>query len=79
MPYQRSTQPNIEGNPIDFNSYLGSKFKGRGIVQGQRPEGGDAGGNVVATGTPEEIMKVKASHTGRYLKEHLSRSNGHHR
>ena len=40
------------------------------------PEGGDAGGYVVATGTPEEIMKVKASHTGRYLKEYLARSNG---
>ncbi len=40
------------------------------------PEGGDRGGQVVATGTPEEIMKVKASHTGRFLKEHLSRSNG---
>ncbi len=40
------------------------------------PEGGDAGGYVVATGTPEEIMKVKASHTGRYLTEHLARSNG---
>jgi excinuclease ABC subunit A len=41
------------------------------------PEGGDAGGHVVATGTPEEIMKVKASHTGRYLREYLARSNGH--
>jgi excinuclease ABC subunit A len=41
------------------------------------PEGGDAGGRVVATGTPEEIMKVKESHTGRYLKAHLARSNGH--
>ena len=40
------------------------------------PEGGDAGGYVVATGTPEEIMKVKASYTGRYLKEHLAKSNG---
>jgi excinuclease ABC subunit A len=30
------------------------------------PEGGDAGEYVVATGTPEEIMKVKKSHTGRY-------------
>jgi excinuclease ABC subunit A len=40
------------------------------------PEGGDAGGFVVATGTPEEIMKVKASHTGRYLKAHLMGSNG---
>ncbi len=40
------------------------------------PEGGDAGGFVVATGTPEEIMKVKDSHTGRYLREYLARSNG---
>ena len=40
------------------------------------PEGGDAGGHVVATGTPEEIMKAKASHTGRYLREYLARSNG---
>ncbi len=40
------------------------------------PEGGDAGGYVVATGTPEEIMKVKSSHTGKYLKEHLTHLNG---
>jgi excinuclease ABC subunit A len=40
------------------------------------PEGGDAGGHVVATGTPEEIMHVKESHTGRYLRAHLARSNG---
>jgi excinuclease ABC subunit A len=32
------------------------------------PEGGDRGGNVVATGTPEEIVRVPHSHTGRYLK-----------
>jgi excinuclease ABC subunit A len=38
------------------------------------PEGGEAGGHVVATGTPEEIMKVKGSYTGRYLKRHLSES-----
>ena len=41
------------------------------------PEGGDAGGHVVATGTPGTIMKVKASHTGRYLRAHLAKSNGH--
>ena len=41
------------------------------------PEGGDAGGHVVVTGTPEEIMRVKESHTGHYLREHLARSNGH--
>lgn len=36
------------------------------------PEGGDAGGEVVATGTPEEILKNARSHTGHYLKEVLS-------
>jgi len=35
------------------------------------PEAGPAGGKVVAMGRPEEIAKVKASHTGRYLKEAL--------
>ncbi|MEM9798609.1 MAG: excinuclease ABC subunit UvrA [Pseudomonadota bacterium] len=35
------------------------------------PEGGDGGGTVVATGTPEEIAEVEASHTGRYLKPML--------
>ncbi len=32
------------------------------------PEGGDGGGQVMATGTPEDIAKNKASHTGRFLK-----------
>jgi excinuclease ABC subunit A len=40
------------------------------------PEGGEGGGQVVAKGTPEEIMKVKASHTGRFLRAHLAQSNG---
>ncbi|MDD3410725.1 MAG: DNA helicase UvrA, partial [Eubacteriales bacterium] len=31
------------------------------------PEGGDGGGKVVATGTPEEVAKVKKSYTGQYL------------
>jgi excinuclease ABC subunit A len=37
------------------------------------PEGGDGGGEIVASGTPEEIARVKASYTGRYLKEVLHR------
>jgi excinuclease ABC subunit A len=41
------------------------------------PEGGDKGGYVVATGTPEAIMRAKESYTGKYLREHLARSNGH--
>jgi excinuclease ABC subunit A len=35
------------------------------------PEGGHAGGEVVATGTPEDIAACKASYTGRFLKAHL--------
>ena len=35
------------------------------------PEGGDKGGTVIATGTPEEITKVKESYTGQYLKKYL--------
>ncbi len=35
------------------------------------PEGGDKGGEVIATGTPEEIAKAEKSHTGRYLKKVL--------
>jgi excinuclease ABC subunit A len=33
------------------------------------PEGGEAGGELVATGTPEEIAATPASYTGRFLKE----------
>ena len=35
------------------------------------PEGGIRGGNIVATGTPEEICKCKKSYTGRFLKKML--------
>ncbi|PIC69510.1 excinuclease ABC subunit A [Sporosarcina sp. P16b] len=37
------------------------------------PEGGDKGGEIVATGTPEEIAEVKESYTGKYLKTILER------
>mgnify|MGYP004606772129 CR=1 FL=1 len=35
------------------------------------PEGGDAGGTIIAEGTPEEIVKVPNSYTGKYLKPYL--------
>jgi excinuclease ABC subunit A len=35
------------------------------------PEGGAAGGQIVATGTPEQIVRARASHTGRYLAPYL--------
>lgn len=36
------------------------------------PEGGDGGGQIIATGTPEAVAKNKKSHTGRFLKHLLS-------
>ncbi|TFI49839.1 ATP-binding cassette domain-containing protein, partial [Micrococcus endophyticus] len=36
------------------------------------PEGGSGGGTIVATGTPEEVARVEASHTGRFLAELLA-------
>ncbi|HUI24510.1 MAG TPA: excinuclease ABC subunit UvrA, partial [Candidatus Kryptonia bacterium] len=37
------------------------------------PEGGPGGGSVVATGTPEQVAAVEASHTGRYLRDALAK------
>ncbi|MBI1871427.1 MAG: excinuclease ABC subunit UvrA [Chlamydiae bacterium] len=39
------------------------------------PEGGDLGGNIVFQGTPEEMVKCEASHTGRFLKKELEEKN----
>lgn len=36
------------------------------------PEGGDGGGEIVATGTPEDVAAVERSHTGRYLNQMLN-------
>ena len=37
------------------------------------PEGGEGGGTVIATGTPEEVAEVKESYTGHYIKKYLSK------
>ena len=37
------------------------------------PEGGDNGGTIVATGTPEEVANMEGSYTGQYLKKVLAR------
>ena len=37
------------------------------------PEGGDQGGQIVAIGTPEEVVKVKESYTGQFLKPLLEK------
>jgi excinuclease ABC subunit A len=40
------------------------------------PEGGDRGGYLVAEGTPEEVARVRESHTGQFLKKYLNGPNG---
>jgi excinuclease ABC subunit A len=37
------------------------------------PEGGRGGGTLIAQGTPEDVMKVKKSYTGQFLKMHFER------
>ena len=37
------------------------------------PEGGDGGGEIVAQGTPEDVVKAKRSYTGAFLKPVLAR------
>jgi excinuclease ABC subunit A len=37
------------------------------------PEGGDAGGEIIATGTPEKVASTEASYTGQFLKPILMR------
>ena len=40
------------------------------------PEGGTKGGNIIAQGRPEEIVKCKSSYTGKYLREYLGTKRG---
>ena len=39
------------------------------------PEGGEAGGEVIAEGTPEEVSENSKSYTGKFLKRMLSKNN----
>ena len=43
------------------------------------PEGGDGGGEIVAAGTPEDVVKVKRSYTGQFLKPVLARKEARRR
>jgi hypothetical protein len=40
------------------------------------PEGGDQGGKIIATGTPEQVARNAQSHTGRFLAKVLANGNG---
>jgi excinuclease ABC subunit A len=41
------------------------------------PEGGDAGGHIVATGTPEQVAQIETSYTGQYLRPVLAEGRSH--
>ena len=40
------------------------------------PEGGERGGRIIATGTPEQVAATPGTHTGHYLKEALTTAGG---
>jgi excinuclease ABC subunit A len=60
-----------EGNTVVVIEHNLDVIKTADYVIDLGPEGGQHGGTVVACGTPEEIARVEASHTGRYLRPYL--------
>jgi len=56
-----------EGNTIVVIEHNLDVIRAADWVIDLGPEGGNGGGQVVATGTPEEVARVPGSHTGRYL------------
>ncbi|AIK95592.1 excinuclease ABC subunit UvrA [Candidatus Odyssella acanthamoebae] len=61
-----------QGNTVVVIEHNLEVIKTADYIIDMGPEGGHKGGEVVAEGTPEEIVKVKASYTGKYLKEYLA-------
>ena len=62
-----------EGNTVVIIEHNLDVIKTADWVIDLGPEGGNRGGEIVATGTPEQIAKVKGSYTGQYLKPLLAR------
>ncbi|MGL6121030.1 MAG: excinuclease ABC subunit UvrA, partial [Fusobacteriaceae bacterium] len=62
-----------KGNSVIIIEHNLDVIKSADYVIDIGPEGGDAGGTVLATGTPEEIAKIKKSYTGIYLKKVLEK------
>ena len=63
-----------KGNTVVVIEHNLDVIKSADYVIDMGPEGGNAGGQIVATGTPEEVAEVKESHTGSFLKGRLSKS-----
>ena len=63
-----------KGNTVVVIEHNLDVIKSADYVIDMGPEGGNAGGQIVATGTPEEVADVNESHTGHFLKGRLSKS-----
>jgi len=59
------------GNTVLVIEHNPDVLKAADYIIDMGPEGGEAGGMVVASGTPEQVAKTKGSHTGKVLKERL--------
>jgi excinuclease ABC subunit A len=60
-----------QGNTVIVIEHNLDVVKSADWVIDMGPEGGDGGGQMIAQGTPEDVAKVAASHTGRYLRKVL--------
>jgi excinuclease ABC subunit A len=60
------------GNTVLVVEHHMDVIKGADWVVDLGPEGGDAGGDIVAEGTPETVAGVAGSHTGKFLRDHLT-------
>jgi len=61
-----------KGNTVVIIEHNMDVIKCADMIIDLGPEGGEKGGKIIATGTPEEILKSKKSYTAKYLKEELS-------
>ena len=64
-----------EGNTVVVIEHNLDVIKTADYIIDIGPEGGDKGGTILATGTPEEIAKHPKSYTGQYLKRELEKAN----
>ena len=61
-----------EGNTVIVIEHNLDVIKTADYIIDLGPEGGDNGGTIVVTGTPEEVSQCEASHTGRFLRKRLN-------
>jgi excinuclease ABC subunit A len=63
-----------QGNTVVVIEHNMDVIKSADRIVDLGPEGGDGGGRIVAEGTPAQVARVRASHTGRFLKPVLARA-----